>query len=148
MPLPNKVHKSESDISLSRCLESVLFNQTKMSSFFNLQKLMDGNQKVNVQVSWRDLIDVTLADEDINSILTDEANMALQRISLSTAPLGKESHKVLTDEIFPHTKLEQNIARIANAVQCHSFLSDNKDCHEFGFSIVRIVINVSNSTSL
>ena len=29
-----------------------------------------------------------------------------------------------------------NIARIANAVQCHNWLSDNKDCHEFRFSIV------------
>ena len=35
-----------------------------------------------------------------------------------------------------------NIARIANALQCH------KDCHEFGFSIVRVVISVWNGTSL
>merc|ERR1711989_268880 len=41
-----------------------------------------------------------------------------------------------------------NIARIANAVQCHSLLSGSKDCHEFRFSIVRIVIIVSNVTSL
>ena len=40
-----------------------------------------------------------------------------------------------------------NIARIANAVQCHS-LSGSKDCPEFRFSIVRIVISVSNVTSL
>ena len=41
-----------------------------------------------------------------------------------------------------------NIARIANAAQCHSLLSGNKDCHEFRFLIVRIVISVSNVTSL
>ena len=40
-----------------------------------------------------------------------------------------------------------NIARIANAVHCNSKLSGNKDCHEFRFSIVRIVTNVSNVTS-
>jgi len=33
-------------------------------------------------------------------------------------------------------------------VHCHSWLSGNKDCHEFRFSIVRIVINVSIVTSL
>ena len=38
----------------------------------------------------------------------------------------------------------ENIARIANAVQCHNLLSDYKDCHEFRFSIVRIVISVTN----
>ena len=41
-----------------------------------------------------------------------------------------------------------NIARIANAVHCHSCLSGNKDCHDFRFIIVRIVISVSNATSL
>ena len=41
-----------------------------------------------------------------------------------------------------------NIARIANAVQCHSSLSGNKDCHEFRFSIVKIVISVSNVSSV
>ena len=45
-------------------------------------------------------------------------------------------------------ELKVNIARIANAVQCHNQLSDNKDCHDFRFSIVRIVISVSNVTSL
>ena len=40
-----------------------------------------------------------------------------------------------------------NIARIANAVQCHSQLSGNKDCHEFRFSIVRILMSVLNVTS-
>ena len=34
--------------------------------------------------------------------------------------------------------MQTNIARIANTVQWHSLLSDNKDCHEFRFSIVRI----------
>ena len=41
-----------------------------------------------------------------------------------------------------------NIARIANAVHCHSWLSRNKNCHEFKFSIVRIVISVLNVASL
>ena len=36
------------------------------------------------------------------------------------------------------------MARIANAVHCHNLLSDYKDCHEFRFSIVRIVISVTN----
>ena len=40
-----------------------------------------------------------------------------------------------------------NIARIANSVHYHSYLSGNKDCHEFRFSIVRIVISVSNVIS-
>ena len=42
----------------------------------------------------------------------------------------------------------KNIAKIANAVQCHSWLSGNKNCHEFRFSIVRIVISVSKFTGL
>ena len=41
----------------------------------------------------------------------------------------------------------ENIARIANAVQCHSELSGHTDCHELRFSIFRIVICVSNVTS-
>ena len=41
-----------------------------------------------------------------------------------------------------------NIARIANAVHCHFLLKGNKNCHEFKVSIVRIVISVSNVTSL
>ena len=41
-----------------------------------------------------------------------------------------------------------NIARIANAVHCHSCMSGNKDCHEFRFSVLRIVISVSIVTSL
>ena len=32
--------------------------------------------------------------------------------------------------------------------QCHSYLSGNKNCHEFRFSIVRIVISVSNITNI
>ena len=42
----------------------------------------------------------------------------------------------------------KNIARIANAVHCHSLLLSNKNCHEFSFSTVRIIISVSNVTSL
>ena len=37
-----------------------------------------------------------------------------------------------------HCIFTKNIARIANAVQCHNRLSGNKDCHEFRFSIVCI----------
>ena len=43
---------------------------------------------------------------------------------------------------------DKNITRIVNAVQCHSWLSDNKDCHDFRFSIVRILIRVSNVTNV
>ena len=43
---------------------------------------------------------------------------------------------------------QSNMARVANAVQCHSYLSGNKECHEFRFSIVRIVISVSIVISL
>ena len=35
--------------------------------------------------------------------------------------------------------ITQNIARIANAVQCHSWLSGNKDCHEFRSQDCRLV---------
>ena len=41
----------------------------------------------------------------------------------------------------------KNIARIVNAVQFHSLLSGNKDCHGFRLSIFRIVISVSNVPS-
>ena len=41
----------------------------------------------------------------------------------------------------------KDIARIVNAVQCYSLLSDNKVCHEFRFSIVRIVFSVSDVKS-
>ena len=47
---------------------------------------------------------------------------------------------------FQHLNI--NIARIANAVQCDNLLSGNNYCHEFRFSNVRIVISVSNVTSL
>ena len=33
-------------------------------------------------------------------------------------------------------QMTQNIAKISNAVQCHSWLSGNKDCNDFRFSIV------------
>ena len=41
---------------------------------------------------------------------------------------------------FPGPLCRVKIARIVNAVHCHSWLSDNNHCHEFKFSIVRIVI--------
>ena len=47
---------------------------------------------------------------------------------------------------WPLSHCDINIARIANAVHCHSSLSGHKDCHEFRFPIVRIVINVSKAT--
>ena len=50
----------------------------------------------------------------------------------------------LNKKLFASLK---NIARIANAVQCPNWLSDNKDCHGFRFSIFRIVISVSNVKS-
>ena len=43
--------------------------------------------------------------------------------------------------------LSSKNARIANTVQGHSLLSGNKDCHEFRFPILRIVICVSIVTS-
>ena len=49
---------------------------------------------------------------------------------------------------FQDSIITLNIARIANAVQCHNQLSGHKDCHEFRFSIVRILVSVSNVTSL
>ena len=42
----------------------------------------------------------------------------------------------------------KNIARIANAVHCHSELSGIKDCHEFRFSIVRIVAKINKPLAL
>ena len=41
----------------------------------------------------------------------------------------------------------QNLPRIANAVQCHNWLSGDKDCHESRFSIVSSVISVSDVTN-
>ena len=38
-----------------------------------------------------------------------------------------------------------NIARIANAVQCHSKLSGHNDCHEFWFSAVWNVNNITQA---
>ena len=53
------------------------------------------------------------------------------------------------DEELPSChKEKEDKTKNANAVQCHSLLSGNKDCYEFRFSIVRIVISVSNVTSL
>ena len=43
--------------------------------------------------------------------------------------------------------VDQNVARIANAVHCHSKLSGNNDCHKFRFSTVIIVISFSNVIS-
>ena len=44
---------------------------------------------VSVTVRFADLTDVTLADEDTNSILTDNANRALQgNVAMQVAPPG------------------------------------------------------------
>ena len=51
-------------------------------------------------------------------------------------------------QTFSDVKNDINIAKIANAVQWHNYLSGNNYCHEFRFSNVRIVISVSNVTSL
>ena len=59
-----------------------------------------------------------------------------------------EKKKINLCEVLKIVCYSVNIARIANAVQCHSWLSGNKDCHVFRFSIVRIVISVSIVTSL
>ena len=50
---------------------------------------------------------------------------------------------------LPGSNFVKNIARIANDVQCHSklFGDRDKDYNEFSFSIVRIVISVSNVSS-
>ena len=70
---------------------------------------------------------------------------------------GQISYKVIIVMILTNSyskiraqkrRQKRNIARIANAVHCHSLLSDNNDCHEFRFSTVRIAISVSNVTSL
>ena len=66
----------------------------------------------------------------------------------TTQPLAKIKIEVWFFSFFSTTSVFLNIARIANAVQCHSWLSGNKDCHQFRFSIVRIVISVSIVTSL
>ena len=41
-----------------------------------------------------------------------------------------------------------NIARVANAVQCHSLLSGHCDCNVFRFSIVRNVKNITNAARI
>ena len=46
--------------------------------------------------------------------------------------------------MWPNLIPSTNIERIANAVQCDSYSSCNKDCHQLMFSIVRITISVSN----
>ena len=43
---------------------------------------------------------------------------------------------------------KENIARIANAVQCQSLLSGHHDCNVFMFSLVRNVNNFIESLEL
>ena len=59
-----------------------------------------------------------------------------QKLYMDTSSCSKQD----ADWINLLSKMSLNIARIGNAVYCHSWLSGNKDCHEFRFSIVRIVI--------
>ena len=61
--------------------------------------------------------------------------------------MSKISPKKLHINKFSPNVGDKNIARIANTVQCHNYLSGNKDCYETRFSIVSIVISVSNITS-
>ena len=67
-----------------------------------------------------------------------------QKLYMDTSSCSKQD----ADWINLLSKMSQDIARIGNAVHCHSWLSGKKDCHEFRFSIVRIVISVSIVTSL
>ena len=46
-----------------------------------------------------------------------------------------QSDHLSKDLVDPKTVAE-NIARIANAVQCYSLLSGHYDCHDLSFSIV------------
>merc|ERR1711894_495239 len=66
---------------------------------------------------------------------------------LSPFLMSKISPKKLHINKFSPNVGDKNIARIANTVQCHNYLSGNIDCHETRFSIVSIVISVSNITS-
>ena len=66
---------------------------------------------------------------------------------LSPFFMSKISPKKLHINKFSPNVGDKNIARIANTVQCHNYLSGNKDCYETRFSIVSIVISVSNITS-
>ena len=66
---------------------------------------------------------------------------------LSPFLMSKISPKKLHINKFSPNVGDKNIARIANTVQCHNYLSGNKDCYETRFSIVSIVISVSNVTS-
>ena len=78
-------------------------------------------------------------------------NVTIGRPNTNITHTGtSQSNKTSSFQLSSPTSRENisNIARIANAVQCHNWLSGNKDCHEFRFSIVRIVISVSNVTSL
>merc|ERR1711894_471825 len=66
---------------------------------------------------------------------------------LSPFLMSKISPKKLHINKFSPNVGDKNIARIANTVQCHNYLSGNIDCHETRFSIVSIVISVSSITS-
>ena len=50
--------------------------------------------------------------------------------------------------LFFRALLLLNIARIANAVQCHSLLSGHYDCNVLMFAIVRNVYNFATSLGL
>ena len=72
-------------------------------------------------------------------------------ITLSPAlkSVSKTSNENLSPKSGQYTPyLSPNIAKIANALHCHSLLPGNKDCREFEFSIVRIVKSVSNINSV
>ena len=60
--------------------------------------------------------------------------------------------QIMTAEVALNSRqprnLYQKIGSLNRVAKCHIFYTGNKDCHEFRFSIVRIVINVSNATSI
>ena len=59
--------------------------------------------------------------------------------------------QIMTAEVALNSRqprnLYQKIGSLNRVAKCHIFYTGNKDCHEFRFSIVRIVISVSNITS-
>ena len=116
--------------------------QGKKDGFFMECGALDGEQLSNsllfeIQFGWLvSHISSYLNLDGQFSILAIYAKMLVY-----SGTIFKDSHSATVSQ------LKKNIARLANAVQCCNKLSDNKDCHEFRFSIVRIVISVSNVTS-
>ena len=64
--------------------------------------------------------------------------------------MGIEGNNDYYDSDFRRCLLHQTSQELQmlSSVTTHNWLSGHKDCHEFRFSIVRIVVSVSNVTSL